>query len=136
MTYPVNATAAMPNPGNAPLRRFHLVKGPVYRQASLCHVSHVCSCHVRQRDPLRSFPRISCAPFVTGRRGHKLLHVEAGRIGRRHGGLDDGSFVVVVRSDRVQMFAATTDTSRMYLYLKPVRSIVSGLRIEINGRGR
>lgn len=34
-TYPANATVAMPRPGKAPLRRFHRVKGPVYRQASL-----------------------------------------------------------------------------------------------------
>jgi hypothetical protein len=56
--YAANATVAMPKPGKACLNRFHLVKGPVYRQASLqdkylAHVHEVlmavsfCSTHYR-----------------------------------------------------------------------------------------
>jgi len=35
--YAAKATVAMPKPGKLPLNRFHRVKGPVYRHASLFH---------------------------------------------------------------------------------------------------
>lgn len=36
----MKATVAMPKPGKAPLKRFHLVKGPVYLHSSLNDVEY------------------------------------------------------------------------------------------------
>src|SRR5437016_4667290 len=72
----------MPSPGKARLNRFHLVKGPVYLQASL---SDAFCQHVKVQgeswSKVRSCPRISRSPHFAGRRICELLHVEAGRIG-------------------------------------------------------
>ena len=71
----------MPSPGNAPLSRFHLVKGPVYRQASLGNA--VVSFSTAEQDPVHipSRPRILCSPVFACGCVRELFHLKPSWVG-------------------------------------------------------